>query len=354
MAALFDTRQARELISGAYATNRTSFPAASVAGMGEDFSGTANQQYAHRAAFAIAGPLTIVVLCDVDALTGFGAVIAKQNTTTSVTPYELRAGLSGTDTQLMLGRASAAQFMQSRAGTVNRVSAGARGLLLAVSDVGGVLTTANQTFYVNTVAYPAITAGGVADGSAVTDDGSSAVWIGRRFDGATQLDGRIYFVALFNRALGSGALKLLVDNPWQLFAPIPAQYWALGATVQLLRPTSDISAGAWTPSSGLTLAPMLNEAVADDASFIQTTSSSTSEVAFGTGLSPGVTTGHTIRFRAKGIGALSVSLVQGATVISTFTPSMTTSYALYSWTLSGAEAATISNYSDLRLRFIST
>ena len=182
----------------------------------------------------------------------------------------------------------------------------------------------------------------------------TGVNFGRGRDGTNNSGQTVsYLYAFFDRALSNGEIERISANPWQLFASrtlvIPSS-----ATVQLLRPVSDVSAGAWTPSSGLTLAPMINEAVAADASFITVSSASTSEVAFGTGLSPGVTTGHTIRFRAQGTGGLTVRLMQGTTVISSFSPTLTTAYALYTWTLSGAEAAAISNYADLRLRFVST
>lgn len=126
------------------------------------------------------------------------------------------------------------------------------------------------------------------------------------------------------------------------------------ATVQLLRPTSDISAGAWTASSGSDLYAMLDETTASDADYITTSSASSSEVAFGTGLDPLSSAGHTIRFRAQGTGGLTVTLLQGATTIATYTPTITASYALYSYTLSGAEADAITNYGDLRVRFTST
>ena len=85
-----------------------------------------------------------------------------------------------------------------------------------------------------------------------------------------------------------------------------------------------------------------------------TPSASTFEVKLGAGVSPGVTTGHIARYRAKGTGSLTVRLIQGTTVIATNTPSITGAYQTFSFTLSGAEAATITDYTDLRLRFTSS
>ena len=125
-------------------------------------------------------------------------------------------------------------------------------------------------------------------------------------------------------------------------------------TVQFLRPASDISAGAWTPSTGSSLFGTINETPADDATYNTTPSASTFEVKLGAGASPGVTTGHIVRYRAKGTGSLTVSLMQGTTVIATATPSITAAYQTFTFTLTGAEAGNITDYTDLRLRFTST
>lgn len=127
-----------------------------------------------------------------------------------------------------------------------------------------------------------------------------------------------------------------------------------GAVVQLIRPTSDITTGAWTPSTGSTLYGVLDEAVADDGDYIVTTSASTAEVGLGSASDPLLSTGHTIRYRAKGTGSLAVKLMQGTTTIATHNPTITTSFQLFTFTLSGAEADSITNYGDLRLQFISS
>ncbi len=145
-----------------------------------------------------------------------------------------------------------------------------------------------------------------------------------------------------------------VEHHRQIYPTGPQYITTVGATVQLLRPESDVSAGAWTPSTGSDLFAMLDESTYSDADYITTSSASTAEVAFGTGLDPASSSGHIIRYRAKGTGTLTVELYEGATLIATDVPAITGSFQTFTWTLSGAEADDISDYADLRLRFVSS
>ena len=171
--------------------------------------------------------------------------------------------------------------------------------------------------------------------------------------GVGRADYRTVLVVLWHRVLTDAEIRAVSANPWQIFTKREMVYPSV-ATVQLLRPTSDITPGAWTASTGIDLFAMLDETTASDADYITTSSASSSEVAFGTGLDPLSSTGHTIRFRAQGTGGLTVTLLQGATTIATYSPTITASFATYSYTLSGAEADAISDYTALRLRFTST
>ena len=128
---------------------------------------------------------------------------------------------------------------------------------------------------------------------------------------------------------------------------------------QHARPDSDESASNWTGSY-----TAIDEETPGDADYIEG-----SEYANGTcekGLSnvtdPASSTGHTIKFRARQSAApgfqryLDVSLVQGTSVIashSTVTLSGS-AWVDYSYTLSSGEADSITDYTDLRLRFTST
>jgi len=199
--------------------------------------------------------------------------------------------------------------------------------------------------------------GALATGST----GSNSVFDTNALNGVKR-SGNVYSTAnnngaaamVWNRALSAGEIAALARNPWQIFQPVPVQLFGSSAVVQLIRPTSDITTGAWTPSTGLTLFGVLDEVVADDADYITTTSASTAEVGLGSATDPLLSTGHTIRYRAKGTGTLTVKLMQGTTTIATHVPSITTSFQLFTFTLSGAEADSITNYSNLRLQFISS
>lgn len=155
--------------------------------------------------------------------------------------------------------------------------------------------------------------------------------------------------AYWTRVLTQSEILDLSNNPWGIFQAPPRKIWAgIAAGVQLLRPSSDITAGAWTPSSGATLFATINEVVANDATYDLTSQASTFEVGITAGTSPGVTTGHVVRYRI--VGAVTVSLRQGTTTIASWSQSpaaMTT----YVQTLTSLQAAAITNYAALSLQF---
>ncbi len=127
-------------------------------------------------------------------------------------------------------------------------------------------------------------------------------------------------------------------------------------TVQLARPTSDVSAGTWTASSGSDLYAMLDETAASDADYIVTTGASTCEVALGSLSDPAVSTGHKVRYRlSANTGGITVRLREGTTTIATWThnpaPSALTTYEQ---TLTGGEADSIISYAALKLQFEAT
>lgn len=139
------------------------------------------------------------------------------------------------------------------------------------------------------------------------------------------------------------------------YSPVAKFTFETAVSVQLLRPTSDIAAGAWTPSTGSTLYETLDETPYSDTDYILTASASTAEVKFGTGETPEAGD-FIVRYRAKnnGSGALTVYLYQGATLKATHNPTLTSSYQTFTWTLSGGEAASITDFTDLRIKFTSS
>lgn len=127
-------------------------------------------------------------------------------------------------------------------------------------------------------------------------------------------------------------------------------------------PTSTITTNNWSGNvNGANLHLDIDEGVAtsdDGTSYIyvntMTPGSYTCEVKFGSLTDPTVHTGHILRFRAIrnniGTQTLYVSLYQGGTSIftSSFNPNMT--YGTHELTLSEAQAANITDYTDLRVR----
>lgn len=132
--------------------------------------------------------------------------------------------------------------------------------------------------------------------------------------------------------------------------------------VQIARPESTTLAGAWTPTGAASLHAALAEPVPDDASFIASEAdpaNSACEVAVASLVDPSDDSGHVLRWRhAKSAAGgnsidLTVELRQGTTVIATASfIDIGDVWTTGTLVLSGAAAANISDYSDLRLRFI--
>src|SRR5215217_6762135 len=141
---------------------------------------------------------------------------------------------------------------------------------------------------------------------------------------------------------------------------------ALAVSVQIGAPTSDVTDGSWLNELGsnTNLYASIDESVASDVDYIISSAissglSDTCEVGLTSLGDPVSSSSHTVayRYRAQGAGTmnLTVRLMQGASIIASWThTSVSTSYAVATQTLSGAEADSISDYADLRLRFVAT
>lgn len=127
------------------------------------------------------------------------------------------------------------------------------------------------------------------------------------------------------------------------------------STFQRLPPMSDVSAGAWTSSIGGALNAAIDEVTASDADYIGTeTLADQCTVGLQAGTDPAVSTGHLVRYRLRGDGAsgITVALMQGASVVASWTHDPApSSFTTFVQTLSGAEADSITDYGALRLRF---
>ena len=133
--------------------------------------------------------------------------------------------------------------------------------------------------------------------------------------------------------------------------------------VQIALPTSTVS-NSWTIVGGIQAHLVIDEGVSShngDTDKLHTNGDNNSDGHLGDPTDPGVSTGHIIRAVARYSNAMlgqardvDVQLRQGAsTLIATLaisSGSLTTSYQTFSYTLSGAEADSITDYSDLRYR----
>lgn len=123
-----------------------------------------------------------------------------------------------------------------------------------------------------------------------------------------------------------------------------AYLFEAGSANNLLRPTSDISAGGWLPSAGSDLYAMISETVRSDADYIYTGTPSVCEVRFTAGAA---TIAGTTTIKYALIGNQTVYLVNGTTVIASWVHNPGPgSVTLYEQTVQNATSA-----ADLRLRF---
>lgn len=130
---------------------------------------------------------------------------------------------------------------------------------------------------------------------------------------------------------------------------------AVFTTFQRLLPTSDVSAGTWTSSLGGALNAAIDEVTSDDADYISTeTLGDQCVIALQSAGDPASSSNHLVRYRLRGDGTsgIQVSLMQGATVIASWTHDPAPgAWTTYLQTLSGGEADSITDYTALRLRF---
>lgn len=136
------------------------------------------------------------------------------------------------------------------------------------------------------------------------------------------------------------------------------------AAATIARPSSDISIGNWTTNTGGTtnLYATIDEETPSESDFIQsgqTPSADTIEVQLSSVSDPASSDGHVVKYRYKkantGNVSLTVRLMQGATEIASWTHSnISSTWTTASQTLSGAQADSITDYSDLRFKFEAT
>ena len=124
------------------------------------------------------------------------------------------------------------------------------------------------------------------------------------------------------------------------------------------RPSSDVTT-QWTPSTAGPHYSLINETTYNDANYIAATAAAqTDEVGLQAMTAPQAGTSVLVNYRVQGItgsGAVTVSLYSGATLVKTDTTrtANNTSPAYYTMTVTAAEWASVTNWSNMRLRFVS-
>ena len=135
--------------------------------------------------------------------------------------------------------------------------------------------------------------------------------------------------------LGSTPLASVSIAAGKFLISIPTAPVAVTETVG--RPASDVSMGNWLPSAGPSLYGMINEVVADAATYIHTESLGTCEIALNATVSPGTS----LSYRASSSmgNGLTVRLLVDGVAIATWAHGLTTTDDLYTRALSPAQTA---------------
>ncbi|HMB77155.1 MAG TPA: hypothetical protein VKN76_12200 [Kiloniellaceae bacterium] len=144
------------------------------------------------------------------------------------------------------------------------------------------------------------------------------------------------------RALGAGAIGACAG---------------IGHKGKLAVPVADVSRGAWTSVLAANLFEAINSQVYDDSDHATSSQNPLNDV-FAVRLAevtdPGVDFGHILKYRYRKVGSgradITVKLKQADTVIATFSHSdIGSAYSLAEQRLSDAQAASITDYADLRV-----
>ena len=202
-----------EVVRGMLPTADTGTIRATGAGQLRDYVSGQKSTFANSARYGLTGPMTIVVICDVDALSNYGALVSCQDSA-STNGWEFRLGSGATDSNIISHRSHASGYTQFRASASNLISAGSKNNFIAVTYPSDQIYSPGPTFYVNGTTYSGSYLGGGATGAATAS--TSTLDIGARAAGTTQLDGAVSFVGLWNSALSTAALDALRLKPRRL------------------------------------------------------------------------------------------------------------------------------------------
>lgn len=117
------------------------------------------------------------------------------------------------------------------------------------------------------------------------------------------------------------------------------------------RPTSDVSGGSWTATSG-SLASCVGEVNPSDSDYISASGTSPCTLALNAVATPGAGMTQAVKFRAWSptAGSVTVELLQNTTVIASWSQALTTSATTYTKTLTSGQSASVTDWAALRIR----
>jgi hypothetical protein len=208
-----------------------------------------------------------------------------------------------------------------------------------------VLQNGNFHLYVNGVKQTAVGTGTLPSSSVIYD---------RVEFNPSRVNLLTAFVA--TRPWSQAEVTSWTNNPWQIFAPSTVTVVPQSITYTYSRPASDVTT-QWSTSSGTTHYTLIDETVADDGDYIVATAAGqTDEVKLASMTPPQVGTNLVINYKVTGVdggATVTVSLRQGSggTLIKTDTAK--NANGTYALTVAPGDWAAVTDWSDLRLRFVS-
>jgi len=264
------------------------------------------------------------------------------------------------------------------------------------ADNGGVFVVTNASFYYNTIGFVASKIQASTTNANTTVDSDNTVSVGDWVYVVYVLQNgnfQLYVNGVKQTAVGTGTIPVQVspynyvefnpsrvnlltafvatrpwsqaevtswtNNPWQIFAPSAVTVLGPSVTYTYARPSSDVTT-QWTPSTPA--APhysMIDEVTYNDADYIYATAAAqTDEVGLQAMSIPTAGTNVLVNYRVQGItggGSVTVSLYCGATLVKTDTTRTAdnTTPAYYTMTVTPGDYSVVTNWSDMRLRFVS-
>lgn len=163
-------------------------------------------------AYHLTGAATWLVVYDVDALTDYSALVSCADTSTT-NGWEIRIGSGPNDAGVLFHRAGSSFEQHHSTSAIH--SAGSKNNFLAVSVVDGLIQTV-PSIWINS---SSVSTSRTQSATGAASSPSDPLYIGKREDGVTKLNGAIRFVGLFNRALSFAETDEIRVNLNQFLIP---------------------------------------------------------------------------------------------------------------------------------------